>query len=58
MDVWAAQLNGLTRGWGQAVAAHDFGEGGGIGWGSGLGCGFEDGGDLAEVGWAQDISLL
>ena len=35
-DVW------LAGGGGEAVVAHDFGHGGGIGRGSGVGCGFED----------------
>jgi hypothetical protein len=36
------------------VAAHDFADGCGVGWGSGDGCGLGDGGDFSEVGGAED----
>ena len=40
-------------GWGEAVATHDFADGGGVGWSAGRG-GLEDGGDLAEEVGAEE----
>ncbi len=45
--------DGMSGGGGQAVAAHDFADGGGAGWGAGRG-GVEDGGDLAEEVGAEE----
>jgi len=42
-----------SGGGGQAVVAHDFADGGGVGWGAGRG-GLEDGGDLAEEVGAEE----
>jgi hypothetical protein len=42
-----------SGGGGQAVAAHDFADGGGVGWSAGR-SGLEDGGDLAEVVGAEE----
>ncbi len=45
--------DGMSWGGGEAVAAHDFADGGGVGWGAGRG-GLEDGGDLAEEVGAEE----
>jgi len=48
-----SEVTPSSGGRGQAVAAHDFADGCGVGWGAGRG-GLEDGGDLAEEVGAEE----
>jgi hypothetical protein len=52
-DPFLSRREESSGGGGQAVAAHDFADGGGVGWGAGW-RGLEDGGDLAEVFGAEE----